>query len=269
MSSTATASAPPPPPSSPALEPDAFGRALKRSLIAHGVLAVIIIIKSLVFPGKPISYIPSLKVDLVGLPDVLKKDKAKLMKIPDLADLNQELKDAESQAKNLKPKEAPKVDMTETAEPDEMVLKPTTKPGERKKRMQSALDRIKSLSKISDEAQDAKAAPIKGNKLSQGTSLTDGRESDEASYNDLLRDRLQDNWALPVWLARQDLSAQVLIFIDAKGKLKGFKFVKGSGNPQFDDAVKKTLQESQPFPLPPKDIQSELASSGVTIGFPL
>jgi hypothetical protein len=270
MSSATTTAAPPPKPPRGAIPggDEQFGRAFKWSLIAHGGFALFVIIQGIVFPSKPMNYIPSLRVDLVGLPDVLKKDKAKLMKIPDLSDLNKDLREAEQQAKQIKPKDAPKVDMTETADPDEMVLKPTTKPGDRKKRMQSALDRIKSLSKISDDPQEAQAVAIKGNKLSKGTSLTDGKESDEASYTDLLRDRLQENWALPVWLARQDLSAQVMIFIDAKGKLKSFKFVKTSGNAQFDEEVKRTLQQTV-YPIPPANLAGALASSGVTVGFPL
>ena len=265
MSSAAAATQPPRP---PRIHQDEFTRALKWSLIAHGAMLFVIVVKGLVFPSKAISYIPSLRVDVVDLPDVLKKDKSKLMKIPDLADLSKDLKEAESQAKDIQPKKAPKVD-AEMADPDEMVLNPKAKGTDRKKKMKSALDRIKSLSKISDDPQEAKAITIKGNKLSKGTALGEGKESDDVNYYDVLRERLQENWALPVWLARQNLAAQVQVFIDEKGKLRGFKFVKASGNEQFDEAIKRTLQDSQPFPLPPEAIRGSLATSGITVGFPL
>jgi hypothetical protein len=46
-------------------------------------------------------------------------------------------------------------------------------------------------------------------------------------------------------------------------------FVRPSGNSQFDDAVRKTLQQSQPFPVPPIEIRPTLAADGILVGFPL
>src|SRR5690242_2494332 len=75
---------------------------LKWSLGAHALLILAVLVKSFIFPGKPIPYIPTLKVDLVGLPDVLKKDLAHSKQ----AQLNQEiekvLKKAEKDANRIK-----------------------------------------------------------------------------------------------------------------------------------------------------------------------
>jgi TonB family protein len=111
---------------------------------------------------------------------------------------------------------------------------------------------------------------IKGNRLSPGTSL-DGsaREAAQASYYDRVRDKLVSNWALPPWLARQKHQAQVVIYIDSRGRIREYQFLKASGNEPFDAAVRKTLQDSQPFIPPPRELASALQSSGILVGFPL
>jgi TonB family protein len=248
-----------------------FKRGLRLSAGLHVALFVLIALKSLVFPGNPVRFTPTLRVDLVGLPDVLKKDLIRVPKTPSSSDLEDELKDAEQEARRLKvPKAKAPV---ETAEPDEMVIKPKdARPESRDRKLKSALARIRSLEKIrnQDDSEDRPAPPIKGNAISKGSSLSgDAKESSEASYFDSVRERLQDNWALPVWLARQKLTAQVQIFIDSRGRVRASVFVKPSGNSQFDDAIRKTLTESQPFPAPPVELRPGLATDGILVGFPL
>lgn len=81
--------------------------------------------------------------------------------------------------------------------------------------------------------------------------------------------RVRANWSLPTWLARQNLSARVQIFIDSQGKVQGIRFHKPSGNAQFDEAVQKAISKSQPFDSPPKDMAATLLTRGVFLGFPL
>lgn len=257
------------PPRRPKLQTDLdFNFGLRFSLLAHAVLIGGVLLKSLVFPGKPIMYIPSLRVDVVGLPDILKKDLKK-------SDISEILKKAEREAPKPAPKAARKERESpkEIAKPDEMVLKPKVAaetPAERKRRMRGALDRLKALQKIQSETQSAAVAPIQGNRISKGTSLSgDARESDQPTYLDQVRDRLQENWSLPVWLARQKLSATVQIWIDARGRLTNVRFIKPSGNTQFDEAVRRTLLQSEPFP-PPTAAFTQLARvDGILVGFPL
>ena len=160
-----------------------------------------------------------------------------------------------------------------------MVLKPKhaqdtpEKPAKREKKLTSALDRIRALEKIEDESKSESrpsAAIVKGNKLSKGTSLSgDAKEAAEASYYDTLRSKLQENWELPVWIARQNLDAQVRVYIDPYGRVRSYRFMKASGNDQFDSAIKKTLEDSQPFPKPPDELASSLLVDGILVGFPL
>ncbi len=242
---------------------DQLGKSVKWSLFAHGALALFIILKSLVFPSDPILLPPSLRVDMVGLPDILKKDLSQVpKKIPE----------------NIKtqpntPVEAKPIEVN----PDEMVLKPTkiekTKEKPRDHKLQSALARIRALEKLkSRDAEEEEEAPvvIKGNQVSAGSSLNgDARESAQSGYLDLLRDSLSESWSLPPWLARQKLVAQVHIRIDPAGRILSAKFVKTSGNQQFDEAILATLRDAQPLPRPPKELLQSLSENGIMVGFPL
>jgi outer membrane biosynthesis protein TonB len=264
-----------PPDHPPTLPSDRdYQAGLKWSVGLHVVVLVLVLLKSFVFPGNPIPYVPTLRVDVVGLPDILKKD---LKNVPSTKEVSEILKKAEQEARRIKPKPLPPMPKPkEIAQPDEMAMKPipTGKLSkkaekEREKRLKAALARMKAMAKISNE--ERKSAPlIKGNKISKGDSLAgDAKESDQSNYYDSVLQRLQENWALPVWLSRQNLSAQVQVFIDARGRLHGFRFVKGSGNPQFDDAVKRTLQESSPFSSPPSALSGSVLVNGIIFGFPL
>lgn len=253
--------------------PPLFG--LKRSLLGHFLLFLFVLAKTLVFPGNMSPYIPVLKVDLVELPDVLKKDLATPAQNQQLIhDISKILTQAESDAARLKAK-APQI-----AEKDEMVLKPKAVSEKSiQKKNKRAMDRIKALAKIQEtpsaEPQLSKKELRllflnKGNKLSPGTSLSaDAKEAAQANYLDSLRDRLRQNWFLPAWVAKQSLNAQVLIRIDSGGNLREFRLVKSSNNSQFDQAVKQAIQQSQPFPVPSSDFKTGLLSDGILVGFPL
>jgi colicin import membrane protein len=256
-----------------------LGKALKWSLALHVGIASFAFVKSVVFPSQPVMISPSLRVDMVGLPDILKKDLAQVSKtLPQEA----EKEKAPPPAEAAKPKAAE----VETAKPDEMVL--NAKKAEKKKkeeaekeaaaakkwetRLQSALARIRSLERLKDtkEEDDDSAIIIKGNQISKGTSLTgDARENAQAGYYDLVRETLVEFWSLPPWLARQNLSAQVVIQVDPAGTVFSTRIIRPSGNEQFDAAILATIREAQPLPRPPKDLHATLRDNGITVGFPL
>jgi protein TonB len=258
---------------------DSLGPGFRWSLIGHGAIALVILLKSLVFPSPPLLITPALRVDMVGLPDVLKKDLAKLSKAPPKEDLQQQLKEAAEQAKKVKPVELPK---EAPAAKEEMVLNPKKAAparetdAEREKRLKSALARIRAMERLKDKNEDAPkvddddAVIIRGNQISKGTSLSgEAKEQAEAGYYDTLRERLVEFWSLPPWLAQQKLAAQVMITIDSAGNILSTKFVRPSGNAQFDEAIRATLREAQPLPKPPAKIAGTVSSEGVLIGFPL
>ena len=232
-----------------------LSRNLKWSAIIHLAILTFVIVKSLIFPSQTERYSPALRVDIVALPDILKKDDRPIR--------------AEKTAPEPTPAKAQEKEAT--AEPDEMVLKPKKVAKDeksREKKIESALARIKALNKISEEESEPQV--YKGNIISKGSVRSgDAKESAEPSYYDGVLERLKIHWALPVWLSRQNLSAQVMIFIDGKGLVRSLKFVKSSGNDQFDQNVRQTIQNSQPFDPPPIDMRVDLLSNGILLGFPL
>lgn len=262
-------------------------RGLAWSVVFHLSLASLFVAKGLLFPTPPLRYTPTLRVDLVALPDLLRQDMARLNHAPPDKSLERELKRAEADAKAIQskplPAPPPAAPKAEPARPDELVLHPRKSappPAPRKpseKELLNALNRIKALERIqaddstpSGRNAQSSSVPIKGNKLSKGSSLSnDARESDQASYFDSVRDKLQANWALPVWLQRQGYSAKVTLFIDSEGRLRNIVFDQPSGNQQFDDAVRQTIQQSQPFDPPPSDLAPGALNNGIPFAFPL
>jgi colicin import membrane protein len=253
---------------------------LKWSLTVHIFLFLILLVKSFVSPSQPIPYIPSLRVDLVALPDTL-RSKQKHTLAPPIYTTRQEAPELpphhKQAAKSVKKTfekpfaKIPKTEITRSKMTTASITASITE-GKVEKKNKRALQRLKAFAKIQgqENSPDSDTPLIKGNRLSQGSSIDDeARESAQESYLDLLRDRIHENWELPPWLARQNLSAQVQVFIHSSGNLMKFTFVKSSGNAQFDDAVKQAIQKTQPFPAPPEAIQSALSSDGILVGFPL
>lgn len=260
---------------------------LRRSAIAHGALLLVVVIRSIVLPGSPKTYQPALRVDLVGLPDLLRQEMQNVPRAGQAAPEDSAKSAKEETAKERQEKSK------EEADPDEMVLKRESKSlaeknrarlkefekqtraeESRKKRMEAALNRVKSLAKLNDlDSRSESTKPgvlIKGNQVSAGSSTSgDARESSQPRYADQVQARLQENWELPVYLSRQNLSARIEIFVDRRGMIRSFRFTKASGSPQFDEAIKRTLAASQPLPTPPAEEVASLLTRGISVGFPL
>jgi len=242
--------------------------ALTLSAAIHLAVFGFLFLKWIFFPSAPMTFIPTLRVDMVGLPDVLKKDLSRLEHLP----LPKE------EAPALPKKAEPKADVEPTSSKD-ILFKPKkvkSLPSEKKveNQMKSALNRIKALDKIKDDDDTPKStsetAVIRGNKISPGTSLSgEAKEAIETSYFEKVRDQLLEVWTLPPWLARQNLEAQIQVTINGVGVVTGLRFIKPSGNAQFDEAVKAAISQAQPLPKPPKDILGLVGSQGILIGFPL
>lgn len=228
---------------------DNLAKAIRVSFVIHlGVLAFLII-KSIVLPG-PLNtkeYIPSLRVDLVSLPD----QKTTEQITPAMPTASEEVKE---------PTKKEKIETKPTEKGDYSLNKKKSK----KDRMKSALDRIKALEKIKEGEQ------IKGNKIAKGSSAKgEATNSVETTYVDVVLDKIRAEWELPQWLKDKNLSAKVLIKIDRRGMITHTQFIKSSGNEQFDAAVKRTLQASVPFPVPPTSILANMSQDGIMFGFPI
>lgn len=233
---------------------------LKKFLVYSGVLHLLalfaMLIKSVVAPSEPKLYVPSLRVDLVALPD-LKKNELPPQPAPEDA--------------ATKPKEEPKPVLdTKPAEDDEIALKKKKEQSKREKaaqeKLKNALARIKALERIKLMA----GAQVKGNAISKGSALSgDAKTSLTTTYYDVVLERVRNYWELPKWLQDQNLSAQVTVFIDRNGQMTRFEFKKHSGNESFDNEVKRTLQSAVPFPAPPIAIIPDVGQQGIVLGFPI
>ena len=287
------------------LSPAPLRDGVTRSAFIHSAIFLLVLLKSVFLPGEPTPISPTLRVDLVGLPDYLKSEmKGMIAPPPDLVDALQQAEQAakqqveEEKQARLEQEEEKKVEKKVAPpknEPDggEQTVaikkeKPATKKEkteDRDEQLKKALARVKALNRLesiknAERSKESKMKTagienregtlIRGNRLSQGTSLDgDAREAAQSSYYELVRDKLVAHWALPVWLARQNHQAQVVIYIDVRGRLRDFRFTRPSGSETFDAAVKRALQESQPFVPPPTELAAEVQNRGILVGFPL
>jgi len=265
---------------------------LRWSLIGHVALVVIVVVKNIFFPEAIHPYTPTLRVDMVGLPDLTPqelRDINKNLPKPDESSKEDEKAKAEAEAEKKAKSEA---EAETEAKEKEMALikkkkekarkkkdkakrarnkKEREKKAKAKKEKELAAQRLKAIEKIKKHKKLREALnKIKGNRLSGGTSLdANAKEGTDVNYLDQVRDRLKENWFLPVWLSQQSLSAKVRIYIDASGRIIQMIFYQPSGNPQFDDQVKKAIKQSTPLPRPPAKDRNHLLTDGLAVGFPL
>lgn len=240
---------------------DTLGSDFKKSTLLHALLFIFITVKTVFFPGRFLPVTPTLRVDLVALPDNLKKK------------VQIEIQRNRANSQVSTPRPAPAFQMGPASAKRNPIDSLTQKNSR-------ALSRIKALDSVdqtstpkkanSDPSTEKETEKFQGNKLSPGQSTSDeAKEGAKASYFDALRDKIKENWELPPWLTREELAAQVQIRIDRDGMVQELYFVKPSGNPRFDDAVNRAIEESSPFPPPPEDLSDSLLSHGILIGFPL
>lgn len=233
-----------------------LSKALRLSAGAHATLIIIALLSSLIFHHEPVVISPSIRVDLVGLPDIKKKDLANAT--PDLETVKEKLdkvmeKPVEREAPA--PKEKPDFSLKKKKKTDNL---------------QDAINRIKALEEIESQvnkkpAKRATVAQIKGNAVSKGNALTGNSTQDINAYAAGMQGKLRQNWDLPVWLAQQKLSARVVVFLDKQGYVTNTVIAQSSGNKQYDEYTLKTVRMSQPFGPPPQDILDD----GVLLLFPL
>ena len=233
-------------------------RALRLSIAMHAAMLLFLVAKDFLIPSLPREYLPSIRVDLVGLPENKKNTlpvpgstPAPFAPAPTPASLNPEV-----------PVSREKGDLSIGKKKSK-----SKKEKEAQKRLKQALDRIRAIERIK---MLAGGDEVKGNAVSKGSALTgEAKQALETSYFDVILERVRTYWELPKWLQGQNRSAKVMIYLDGQGQLKNFQFVQGSGSESFDSEVKRTLQAAAPFPVPPAALVSDISKQGILLGFPL
>jgi TonB family protein len=77
------------------------------------------------------------------------------------------------------------------------------------------------------------------------------------AYARALDEKVRANWTVPE-LAQKDLGgliAQVRITIEKDGRVSNVRMEKVSGNPYFDDSVRRAIRKASPLPVPPDQLR--------------
>lgn len=236
-------------------------RSFLYSGILHLGLITFLAIKVAFFPTelKPVER--SVRIDVVALPDKI---------IPT------EVKPAEkstSTAEPAKTKKAPEPTPTPKPkeEPPALNIKkkdsPKETPKEISKTQDSAIDRLKALSKIKSKVEQKKQE-FKGNIVNAGSSLTGLMKIKHDEYLEKLDDHIKSFWNLPEWLNNQNLKAILRVKFNASGDLTDITIVKSSNNEIFDQKAKESIEKSMPVPAPPEDLADYFQLRGLELRFP-
>lgn len=227
-----------------------LGRALKISAGIHFFIFILLLVTGHLSPQKPREILPSLRVDLVALPDQLKNE---------IVEANRAKEIPEPVPQETKNQIAKPVDTSADVSLKKKKDNKTAKKNEQK--MKDALTRIRALQALQQ---------FKGNQISKG-SVSNGEttESLESTYFDGVLDKVRSEWQLPKWLQERELSAKIVVTISKHGEVIRIGFQKMSGDETFDNEVKQAVLRAAPFEAPPAEIASDLATSGILLGFPL
>lgn len=256
-----------------------MARYLKISLGLHVGLAALSLLGNLVFPSTAEVFLPSVQIDMVALPDLVKSQNQPVL------DKTLPVKDAPP------PPEAPQKTAEKEPEPRDNA-KDDRMSIEREK--QAAIDAKKALERLRNQVKKTQAeevekarrellekrqadlarfkeayrSVVKGNQVNEGTSMTGVTEETKNAYIGHVQEKIRANWALPAWLQGRGLKAQALVQIDSRGNVAGFQILRSSGNEAFDEFVETAVKRSGPFAPPPEEM-SRTVRSGLGVNFPL
>ena len=237
------------------------------SITIHVLLVLTFTIKAFFFDGA-IEYKSAVRVDLIGLPDktqdITAAPPAPAPAAPPAP--VEEKKPAAPETKPVMPKKS-KVD------PDAVKLEKTKskeKAAMAKLKQMDAFEKIKKdlENERSKKNSEARQKLIRGNQVSSGSELTGLSKIEAETYIADVERQVHENWALPEWLSRKTLNAQVRARFDEKGAIISAQVVKSSGNPAFDETALAAVQKSSPVPPPPEKFVRLLRLEGILFGFP-
>lgn len=261
---------------------DKLKRFAKISLGLHLGFFALLTVGNFVFPSKGIEFQPSVQIDMVALPDLVKNQENALI------DKSLPVKDepppppppppAKDEEVMAKPEPVEKKD-------DSMALK---KQKEAEKEAKKALEALRNLKKKNEREESKKWQELaekreqdlkrleelsrsarKGNQLNDGDSSSGDLQTTANAYYGHIRERLNGNWALPAYLQGKGFRAVVRMYIDARGNIVRFTFTQYSGNEAFDNNVVLSIKESTPLAPPPAEMANGLRNKGLEVQFPL
>jgi len=216
------------------------------SLGGHVLLVVVFTLQAVFWSGQPLVLTDSIRVDLVALPD----------KLPPNA-----VAQPQTAPPDVKPVQTPKATPKPVEKTDAINLDKSSK-----KKETDALEKLKQ--NIETEKIQKSAQTFKGNQLSSGSELKGLAALQHDKYLAQVKRQIYTHWALPEWLSRRNLKAQIVVRVDSQGNVVGQKIYRSSGDPDFDAMVMETVKKSSPVSAPPDELAKILNNEGVLIGFP-
>jgi TonB family protein len=243
---------------------DRLSQAIWISIGLHIAAVAVFTLRAVLYPSQAIEMEHTIHIDMVGLP-------TKIQSLPIAPPLEK-----------APPVEAPKIEAAPAPPPVvEKKLPPLVKPqtlpetpkvnlNQVKHQQESALKRIEAMQRIEHLARTQptrSSAPIRGNQVSPGKSLTGLARLENAKYTDGIDEFIKRNWDLPRWLQNAKLSARVRVYIDAQGRVIKREISRSSNNQVFDERALNAVDKSSPLPAPPSDLTNVLAVDGIEIEF--
>lgn len=234
---------------------DHFMRAVWVSLSLHLFIFLAFTVKTVFFENEPTVYESAVRVDLVALPDKLSP---------------QEKTQEQASPTPVQEKPVEKKKITEVKKEDAINLNKTKNKQSdalKKIREMEALEKIKKH--VETEQRLKKASQLfKGNQLSSGSELSGVSKIQHDNYISNVKRHIYQSWALPEWLSKKDLKAQVLVRIDENGRVIYRQIYKSSLNPTYDDVCLEAIENASPTPPPPEKLVKIMKNEGILIGFP-
>jgi len=267
-----------------------FRRAMTASFVGHAFLFFVVVVGPMVASllGVSVDYSDkftkkefknAIRVDLVGLPALTLEQLQSVDPTLEMGKAAEPLVEEpkadvappvpSEKAMKLETKDAPKAD-TKVAEEKKKAddaqkkrladLRASLRVEQRRKELLAEL-------KGADGEGEGRA-PLAGNVLSQGYSVTGDVADDMDIFQGHLKAHLRKTWSLPGWMQASNLSARVLVKLAPTGKVLSQTFLKKSGNEEFDRYVAQALQEAEPYPAPPPSLHRVIMEQGIEWGFP-
>lgn len=77
------------------------------------------------------------------------------------------------------------------------------------------------------------------------------------AYFRLLDEKIRSNWTVPALTAgeKENLMVRLRIVIERNGQVSQVQMEKTSGNPYFDDSVRRAINKASPLPVPPEQLR--------------
>lgn len=255
--------------------PEAFKKAVAKSLIAHIILLLVALI------GLPSIFMPQeqtpMDVVMVELTKGTSDDIGDGLKAVDHLPENtiEEQKNLMPEAKDTRTSAPQKVEVAKTppavdprtmADPEKKVKKP--QPSGVDAATAAALAKIEAqLKQRKITPQIAQTQGTEGYKY--GTTdkpvKVDGGNAEYIKYRNMVKAKIQREWMRPPVASGVSFKLSVNVRISSSGQVISKRLIKKSGDSVIDGSVMRAIDRASPFPVPPPLVKDEALNEGFSI----